>query len=96
MNPYNPITEMEKTLKGETSIQIKLRAYGFAQNLTGNQFPKFCHNHILEPDEIPKDGTNYLAVDPAWSRNWFMLCFRVDEKGRKYVYREWADRKTYG
>lgn len=96
MNPYNPITEMEKTLKGETSIQIKLRAYGFAQNLTGNQFPKFCHVHLLSPEDIPKKGTNYFCVDPAWSRNWFMLWLRVDEKGRKYVYREWPDRKTYG
>jgi hypothetical protein len=96
MNPYNPITEMEKTLKGETSIQIKLRAYGFAQNLTGNQFPKFCHVHLLAPEDIPKEGTNYFCVDPAWSRNWFMLWLRVDEKGRKYVYREWPDRKTYG
>ena len=96
MNPYNPIAEMEKTLQGETSIQIKLRAYGFAQNLTGNQFPKFCHVHILEAKDIPEEGTNYIAVDPAWSRNWFMVWLRVDSKGRKYIYREWPDRKSFG
>ena len=96
MNQYNPIAEMEKTLQGETSIQIKLRAYGFAQNLTGNQFPKFCHVHILEAKDIPEEGTNYIAVDPAWSRNWFMVWLRVDSKGRKYIYREWPDRKSFG
>jgi len=95
MNPYNPYSEMVKTLKGETSIQIKLRAYGYAENLTGNQFPKFCHAHVLDAKDIP-EGTNYLAVDPAWNRNWFMLWLRVDEKGRKYIYREWPDRDTFG
>tara|TARA_R110002051_G_scaffold40375_5_gene84123 strand:+ start:9820 stop:11448 length:1629 start_codon:yes stop_codon:yes gene_type:complete len=95
MNPYNPYSEMVKTLKGETSIQIKLRAYGYAENLTGNQFPKFCHVHILDADKIP-EGTNYLSSDPAWNRNWFILWLRVDEKGRKYIYREWPDRDTFG
>lgn len=95
MNPYNPYSEMVKTLKGETSIQIKLRAYGYAENLTGNQFPKFCHVHLVSPKDIP-EGTNYMAVDPAWNRNWFMVWIRVDEKGRKYVYREWPDRDTFG
>tara|TARA_B100001939_G_scaffold25855_2_gene20964 strand:- start:5556 stop:7187 length:1632 start_codon:yes stop_codon:yes gene_type:complete len=96
MNPYNPYEEMKKTLKGENSIQIKLRAYGFAENLSGNQFPKFCDSHILEADKIPEHGTNYMAVDPAWNRNWFCLWIRVDDRGRKFVYREWPNRHDYG
>ncbi len=96
MNPYNPYEEMTKTLKGENSIQIKLRAYGYAENLSGNQFPKFCEAHILKADKIPKEGTNYLAVDPAWNRNWFCLWVRVDDQGRRYIYREWPNRNDFG
>ena len=32
-----------------------------------------------------------MAVDPAGARNWFMLWLRVDEHGRKFIYREWPD-----
>ena len=96
MNPYNPYEEMKKTLNGENSVQIKLRAYGYAENLAGNQFPKFCESHIIDPDFVPREGTNYMAVDPAWNRNWFCLWIRVDDMGRKYVYREWPNLDEYG
>jgi hypothetical protein len=96
MNPYNPYEEMKKTLNGENSVQIKLRAYGYAENLVGNQFPKFCETHTLDADKIPLKGTNYMAVDPAWSRNWFVLWLRVDDQGRRYIYREWPNLDEYG
>jgi hypothetical protein len=96
MNPYNPYEEMKKTLNGENSIQIKLRAYGYAENLAGSQFPKFCEAHTLDADKIPEKGTNYMAVDPAWNRNWFVLWLRVDDRGRKYIYREWPNLDEYG
>tara|TARA_B100001250_G_scaffold62250_1_gene48688 strand:+ start:255 stop:1853 length:1599 start_codon:yes stop_codon:yes gene_type:complete len=95
-NPYNPYDQMEKTLAGETSTQIKIRAYGYTDKSAGNFFPKFGKTHIIKPEKIPEDGTNYMCVDPAGSRNWSMLWLRVDRDGNMYVYREWPDLKTYG
>ncbi len=95
-NPYNPYDQMERTLSGETSTQIKIRAYGYTDKSAGNFFPKFGKTHIIKPDRIPEDGTNYMCVDPAGSRNWSMLWLRVDCDGNMYVYREWPDLETYG
>lgn len=96
MNPYNPYDQMEKTLSGESSTQVKVRAYGYTDKSSGNFFPKFGKDHIVEPDQIPKSGTNYHVVDPAGSRQWSQLWMRVTEDGIAYVYRDWPDRKTYG
>jgi hypothetical protein len=32
-----------------------------------------------------------MVCDPAGSRNWFMLWFRVDKDDNRYIYREWPD-----
>ena len=85
-NPYNPYDQMERTLAGESSTQIKIRAYGYTDKSAGNFFPKFGKTHIIEPDKIPEDGTNYMCCDPAGSRNWAMLWLRVDRDGNMYVY----------
>lgn len=96
MNPYNPYEQMERTLAGESSAQVKIRAYGYTDKSAGNFFPKFSKVHIIEPDKIPTKGTNYMCVDPAGSRNWSMLWLRIDEDLKAYVYREWPDQKSYG
>lgn len=47
---------------------------------------------LHHPEElIPEEGTNYMAVDPAGARNWFMLWMRVMPDGNKFIYREWPD-----
>ena len=90
-NKYSPYDQLEKTLAGRSKHEMKIRAYGWAESLSGAQFPKFGEHNIISPDKIPKEGTNYMCVDPAGARNWFMLWLRVDEQGRRYVYREWPD-----
>lgn len=42
------------------------------------------------------EATRYQIIDPAGSRNFFMIWFAVDENGRHYIYREWPDVPTYG
>ena len=91
LNPYNDWEAMKSALKGRGAYETKIRAYGWAESLTGNQFPMFGEHNVLEPSKIPLVGTNYMVVDPAGARNWFMLWMRVDERGRKYIYREWPD-----
>jgi len=96
MNPYNPYDQMERTLAGESSSQVKIRAYGYTDKSAGTFFPKFSKVHIIDPGKIPTRGTNYMCVDPAGSRNWSMLWLRIDEDGKAYVYREWPDQEHYG
>jgi len=91
LNPYNPFNQLKKMLEGKKPYEVRIRAYGWADNVTGNQFPRFTEANVISPDKIPKEGTNYMVVDPAGARNWFMLWLRVSETGEMYVYREWPD-----
>ena len=92
LNPYSSWEKMTKTLQGKKPYEIKIRAYGWADNVAGNQFPRFNPDiNVVKPENIPAEGTNYMVVDPAGSRNWFMLWARVSPNGDIYVYREWPD-----
>jgi phage terminase large subunit-like protein len=91
LNLYSPFEQIKLALRGRGPYEVKIRAYGWAESLSGSQFPRFGEPNIIPPDQVPEDGTNYLAVDPAGARNWFMLWMRVDEYGNKFVYREWPD-----
>jgi phage terminase large subunit-like protein len=91
-NPYNPFDELKKTLKGRNNHEIKIRAYGWADNTVGSQFPKFNEDvHVIKESSVPEDGTNYMVIDPAGARNWFMLWCRVTKDGDFVIYREWPD-----
>lgn len=91
LNSYSPFSEIQRALHGRTGYEVKIRAYGYAESLAGSQFPRFGDWNVIPHDKIPEKGTNYMAVDPAGARNWFMLWLRVDEYGRKFVYREFPD-----
>jgi hypothetical protein len=95
LNPYSSWDTMQKTLKGRSSYDVKIRAYGWAESTAGSQFPNFGEHSVIPHDQIPIHGTNYMVIDPAGARNWFMLWCRVDEDGRMYIYREFPD-ETYG
>jgi hypothetical protein len=91
LNKYSPFEQIKLALRGRGPYEIKIRAYGWAESLAGSQFPRFGEANIIPADQIPQEGTNYMAVDPAGSRNWFMVWLRIDEQGNKFVYREWPD-----
>ena len=97
LNPYNNWERMQQTLKGRSTHDIKIRAYGWAEQTAGSQFPMFGDKNIFTDsvtDHCP-EGTNYMVADPAGARNWFMLWARVDAHGTVWVYREWPD-QSYG
>ena len=95
-NAFQPQDTMEKALEKESSIQKKVRFYGWCEKTTGNYFPKFRKAHIIDPEDIPESGTNYMVTDPAGARLWATLWLRVDQSGRMYVYREFPNRMDYG
>jgi phage terminase large subunit-like protein len=99
-NPYFDKTELFELLRGARRQLILERAYGVATKAFANQFAKFSELvHVVEPDRIPKEGTNFHIVDPVAGRNWFMLWMRIDpnpivrpdgtEAYRRWIYREW-------
>lgn len=91
LNPYNPFDQLAATLEGKTSNEMKIRAYGWAENTAGSQIPSFTDISVVSEDKIPKEGTNFMVVDPAGARNWFMLWIRMDKNNNGFVYREWPD-----
>ena len=97
LNPYNNWERMKTTLKGRSTGDIKIRAYGWAEQTTGTQFPMFSEYNMFTEDVMERapEGTNYMVADPAGARNWFMLWARVDQYGIIWIYREFPD-QNYG
>jgi phage terminase large subunit-like protein len=97
LNPYNNWERMKQELSGRSSHDIKIRAYGWADQTAGSEFPMFGDHNLWKGDaeEVIPEGSNYMAIDPAGARNWFMLWARVDKHGILWVYREWPD-QSYG
>jgi len=87
-NPYgNPMAVTTK-VRGDSVEKVKERWYGIANKTVSARFPKFGPIHIVEPEQIPAAGTNYLFIDPASARNFFMSWFRFTPQGI-FLYREW-------
>jgi hypothetical protein len=99
-NPWSNYPEVVDTCKGKPQFYWERRLYGFARTAKGRQFPKFGTVHIVKRDLVPWDvpGTNYMVVDPAGKKNWFMLWARFIrwEVPRCYIYREWPSRAEFG
>lgn len=66
------------------------RLYGFAEKTVACQFPLFSESvHVIDPEKIPAEGTNYQVIDPTpGGRPFFMIWIRVTKFAR-YIYREW-------
>lgn len=90
-NPFNNPENLTKALLGAPEAEVKIRAYGFPERMDGVAFPRFGDAHVVRPEDVPKEGTNYLVVDPRPFVNWFMVWFRVTRDGMIYAYREWPD-----
>lgn len=95
-NPFQDLNELRRVVSGETQAQKRIRAYGWTEKTQAGYFGKFSNTHIVPHDKVPREGTNYMVVDPAGSRMWFALWLRVTPDGTHYVYREFPDRATYG
>jgi phage terminase large subunit-like protein len=95
LNPFNDADRLAAEMAGAKMAQLKIHFYGWPERLEGVAFPRFGDVHTVKPDQIPAEGTDYVMIDPAGDRNWFILWFRVDVLNRLYVQREWPD-ASYG
>lgn len=80
------ILEFEKTL---TEEEKEARIHGKFMHLTGLVYKDFDPDmHIIDPPEIKKDWTRYMAIDPHERKATAVIWLAVDRKGNMYVYDE--------
>ena len=91
-NPYGNPSEVWTLVQAGAAAYRRERWYGIANKMVSGAFPLFSERvHVCREADVPKDGTNYLIVDPCSGRNMFMLWIRVTPDGRAWVYREWPN-----
>lgn len=85
--------------KGKPPAYVLRIFYGYTEDTVGRAFPTFSqHVHVVPQEKLPDIGTNYLFIDPAGGRNYFMLWVRVvpGTPKRLFLYRDWPDMDRYG
>lgn len=91
----NPAVVAEK-IRGATRGFRKERFYGvpekaMAAKLVNFRAKPYPDGHIVAAAAIPREGSNYMFIDPCGNRRFFMLWGRRQGK-RWYIYREWPGR----
>ena len=97
-NAFLDTSDFSKKLLGRPREEVLARAYGIPTKSITSVFPGFNKEvNVIPHETIPfiRDAnyavTRYMAVDPAGSKNWFMLWVAIDAAGTWWVYREWPD-----
>lgn len=92
-NPFGGYERIAEDLKNRHEDEILTRAYGIPTKSATGKFPLFNKEvNVVKHESIPrKDVTRYMILDPAGSKNWFMLWVAVDASNTYWVYREWPD-----
>lgn len=98
-NPFPPNYEQVKLrLEGKPERAIKQDAYGYAEDVQQRAFPKFSAWNVINEEDLPAEGTNYMLVDPASARMYFAIWVRVapGNPSRYYIYRDHPDMPQWG
>lgn len=91
--------QVARAVEGKPRDFVLRIFYGFTKDVMGLQFPTFNRNvHVVRERDLPAVGTNYLFIDPAGARNWFLLYVRVapGNPRRLFIWKDWPDCQTYG
>jgi hypothetical protein len=84
----NPLS-VWKTIAHMDEENKARRFYGLATKSYSTLAAKFNRAvHVLPDDAMPKDGTDYLVIDPAGARNWAMAWVRATRDGLYWI-EEW-------
>jgi hypothetical protein len=88
-NPFGNPPEIVAGLRGKSAAFVRLTWHGLAERTVNVKFPTFSRKvHVVKASAIPREGTNWMIVDPCSGRNMFMGWFR-SVPGATYMYREW-------
>lgn len=89
-NPYGGYESVKRLTRGDPKAVRVVRLTGTPHKVADTRFPRFSvDRHVVPAARIPKDGTRWMILDPAGSKNWVMLWVIVDPLERVWVYREW-------
>ena len=92
LNPFNDMDRLAADAQGETMAGLKLHFYGWPERLIGVAFQRFTESvHVIPHSAVPEQGTDYVVIDPAGDRNWFVIWLRVDTLGRIFAWQEFPD-----
>ena len=88
-NMFLPWQSLFDKMKGKPKAVVKCRLFGWAEKMSGTQFPAFNPNvHVVPVEKVPAEGSDFMADDPAIARSHFILWCRVDHLGRKFIFDE--------
>ena len=99
LNPLPPHYDNMLALVKEKPPAVILRdLYGYTEDTRQRAFPLFGGWNLVDPEQLPATGTNYMLTDPAGNRNWATIWVRVapGNPPRLYVYRDWPDARRFG
>jgi len=86
-------------VKDKTKTYILAVYYGFTVDVAGRAWPKYRRqSHMVAENQLPAIGTNFLFIDPAGGRSWFMVWVRVapGNPRKAWIYRDWPDKRRHG
>lgn len=99
-SPWHPGDKLRNELIGARENTIKIRAYGWADNIEGNTFAKYGDAHKITRDRFNEiaeaGGTRYMSIDPAEAKPWFIKWYFITPENWHIVYREWPNFRDYG
>jgi hypothetical protein len=88
-NPYGNPKEVFRKARHKGAGEIRIRCYGRSDKAISNIIRKFSQRiHTVPPEAVPAAGTNWMVMDPASDRNFFMTWIRAVPEA-DYAYREW-------
>lgn len=98
LNPFGEnYSGMLRLCEGKNFDYVAENLYGYSEDATQRAWRNFGGWNIIETEELPADGTNYMLTDPA-GRNWATIWVRVapGRPAKYFVYRDWPDERRYG
>lgn len=87
-NVFQPWRAVFDKCVGRPASQVRTRLFGWAESISGCQFPRFNPNiHVVDEARLPKEGTLYCACDPVLQggRSFYILWAVVDPVGRVFI-----------
>jgi hypothetical protein len=98
LNPFpGNYSGMLRLCEGKSFAYVAENLYGWSEDARSLAWPNFGGWNIIEQEELPADGTNYMLTDPA-GRNWATIWVRVapGRPAKYFIYRDWPDERRYG
>lgn len=97
-NSFIDTSDFVTKIKGRPREEILARAYGIPTKSIAGVFPGFDKEvNVIKHEDLPwikkadYKVTRYMCIDPAGSKNWFLLWAAIDASGTWFIYREWPD-----